>query len=140
LRSAARQHRAGGMARHPPGLGVGSSGASSRDPDTATHRIPLVLGQHQGFVGVVPTGDHDEMRAIEVDVALQAVVGVPSDLTVAADDGDESIMRSGVCPGVVQSACFCHPRPPCGEVAERLGRTKLYRWRPLVYRISVAAT
>ncbi|HUF99431.1 MAG TPA: hypothetical protein VMM60_14980 [Ilumatobacter sp.] len=43
------------------------------------------------------------MRTIELDVALQAVVGVPSDLTVAADDCDESIMRSGVRPLIVKS-------------------------------------
>jgi hypothetical protein len=54
-------------------------------------------------------------------VALQTVVGIPVDLTVAADDSDESIMRSGVRPVIVESVWFCHPRPPCGEVAERLG-------------------
>jgi hypothetical protein len=90
-------------------LSAGSSRARGRDWDAAAKSVPLALGQHQRFVGVVPSGDHDEMRAVEVDVALQAVVGVPSDLAVAADDCDESITRPGVCPGIVESACFCHP-------------------------------
>jgi hypothetical protein len=61
-------------------------------------------------VGVVSAGDHDEMRTIEFDVALQPVVGVPTDLAVAAHDCDESIVREGVRPFIVESVWFClHP-------------------------------
>ena len=59
---------------------------------------------------IVTTGDHDETGTIEVDVTLETMIGVPSDLTVAADGGDEPIMGSSVRLGVVESVCCCHPR------------------------------
>jgi hypothetical protein len=84
-------------------LSVGSS--SERRSDSPAEGVPVALAQHQGFMVFVTTGDYHEMGTIEVDVTLEPMIGVPSDLAVAADGSDEPIMRSSVRLGVVESVC-----------------------------------
>jgi hypothetical protein len=109
--------------------------------DAATERVPLVLGQHERLVSIVAARDHDEMRAVEVDVSLQAVVRVPVDLALAADGGDEAVVSTSVGSSIVESVYFCHAWPPCGGVAERYRSFgQLYRRRFVTYRNSGPAT
>jgi hypothetical protein len=60
-------------------------------------------------VGVVAAGDHHEVRPVDVGVPLQAVIGVPQDLAFAADDGDETLSRTSVGVGIIDSVYLSHP-------------------------------
>jgi hypothetical protein len=78
--------------------------------DAAAQGVPVIFGEDERFVGIVATRDHDEVATVEVDVPLQTMLVVPSDLAVAADDVDEVIMRSSVGSGVIEPFRLVHAR------------------------------